>query len=285
MAELIDGKKIANEIFDNLRNEVQKLKGKNVTPLLKVILVGSDPASLSYIKIKKKRAEQVGIKLEVNEYPDSANAADLKREIEVFGQSSAVHGIIVQLPLPPGVDRETVLGAIPPELDVDCLTEMNRQKLTSGTEPFFYPPAAAAILHILDLYHLGLEKMHILLVGSGELVGKPLAIMLSRRKVHASLANRQTRNLRELSLRSDVLISGVGKAKLITGDMVKSGAVVIDAGTTGSESGDVQGDVDVATVGVKARLLAPVPGGVGPVTVAMLLQNVVRSASRGFDSK
>lgn len=280
MMEIINGNKIAGEIFEELRRQAAKLREKNILPLLKVILVGSHPASLSYIKTKRHTAESVGVIVEINEYPESIAEEDLRHEIEVFNRAATVDGILVQLPLPKSLDRSAVLDSVAPHLDVDCLTETNKQKLARGEEPAFYPPAPAAVLHTLDHYEVDLKSANVLLVGSGELVGKPLAAMLLKRKVHYKIANRHTDNLSKLCREADVVISGVGKAGLITKEMIKPGAVVIDAGTTAAEAGAVVGDVEITGVSGKARLFAPVPGGVGPVTVAMLLKNVVQSAKR-----
>ena len=276
MAQFVDGKKIADEILEDLRLKIKDLR----TQLrLVVVLVGNNPASESYVKIKQKKGEQIGINVEVNRYPAEITEQKLKAEIQKFNSEPTVGGIIVQLPLPVNLNRDEILNSVDPKLDVDCLTSENKQRLIRG-EPYFLPPAAAAAVRILEYYNVALPGKNILIVGSGDLIGKPVSAMLLNKKVPFELANRHTENLNELAARADVIITGVGKAGLITGDMIKDGAVIIDAGTTGSDEGEIIGDVDQASVMGKASLLAPVPGGVGPVTVAILFENLVKSAKK-----
>src|SRR3989338_703375 len=242
MVELIDGKKSASWILNELKIEVSKLHAAGIFPRLVVFLAGGDPASISYTKIKKKRAEEIGLAVDLISFPSSVSKHELAQAIEK-------------------ANRE------------------NKRRLADGDDFRFYPPAPAAIMEILENYNVGLGG-HIVLVGSGQLIGKPLASMLLSRKISFEIANRQTQNFGELVAKADVLISAVGKPGLITGDMVKPGVVVIDAGAAGSEKGEILGDVEVRSFSEKARLLAAVPGGVGPVTVAMVLRNVVKSAQR-----
>lgn len=279
MAIIVDGNKIANEILKDLRS---KIKDLGFVPRLSVVLVGTNPASLSYIKIKEKKARSIGLKVDVKTYPEHTSQEELIKEISALNNQPDISGIIVQLPLPAHLDKTEVLNTIKPELDVDCLMADNQKRLIETGDPKFFPPAPAAILKILDYYKVDLKDAYILLVGSGDLVGKPLAAMLLHRKLSFETANRHTENLEEHARKADVIITGVGVAGLISGKMVKDHAVVIDAGTTGSDEGAVTGDVDFESVASKASLVSPVPGGVGPVTVAMLLANVVDSA---FDTK
>lgn len=280
VAEIIDGNKIAAEILKDLT--LQLRSGKKFQPRLVVVLAGENPASLSYIKIKQKKAEEIGITIEVKKYPEDIPQQELQNEIWEAGREG--NGIIVQLPLPAHMDKQAVLDTIPPELDVDCLTAANKQRLIEGKEIWFVPPAAGAVLQILDYHKVDLKDKHVLLVGSGDLVGKPLASLLLHRGVNFKIANRYTENLADLAKNADVIITGAGKPGLVTGEMVKQNSVIIDAGTTGSGEGEITGDVDFESVKGKASLIAPVPGGVGPVTVAMLLANVLRAA-QGFDRK
>ncbi len=280
MAMIMNGNLIAGAICKDIRFKIDDLKNRGLTPRLVVVLVGDNPASVSYVRIKHKKAVELGIEVDVKKYPVDVTQKKLLEDLETFNHEKDVRGIIVQLPLPNHLDREAILNAIDPKLDVDCLTGYNKEKLIKGQEPNFYPPSPCAILKVLDYYQVDLKKGNVLLIGSGDLVGKPLAAMLLSRKVNFELANKHTENLPELVAKADVIITGVGKARLITGNMVKDGVVVIDAGTTGSEAG-VVGDVDFESVAKKASFIAPVPGGVGPVTVAMLLRNVV---DRGVDT-
>lgn len=280
MAEIIDGKKIADKILSGLADRISRLNSAGASPRLIVILVGQDPASLSYIKVKQKRAEEIGLTVEVKTYPENAEQTLLVREIEELNNAPDLSGILVQLPLPPHLNKQAVLDAVSPELDVDSLTSVNKSRLLAGKDALFVPPAAAAVMKILEHFNIDLKNARILLIGTGDLVGKPLAALFRGKGINYQLANRQTKNLVELSRQADVIITGVGKPGLVRGDMIKPGAVVIDAGTTGSESGELLGDIESGSVSRTARLLAPVPGGVGPVTVAMLLSNVVQNAEQ-----
>ncbi|OGE78335.1 MAG: hypothetical protein A2751_04255 [Candidatus Doudnabacteria bacterium RIFCSPHIGHO2_01_FULL_46_14] len=275
MTKLVDGKKIAGEILQVQQKQVRTL---NFVPRLAVIMVGENPASNLYVKMKQKRGDQAGIIVDIHRYTVEISQAKLIEEIKKFNTQKDVHGILVQLPLPASMNRQLVLDAVDPQIDVDCLTSHNKEFLIAGKVPFHNPPAPSAILEILDRYQVDLKNSHILIVGTGDLIGEPLSAMLLHRKLAFELANRHTGNLTELAARADVIITGVGKAGLITRDMIKQGAVIIDAGTTGSDDGGLVGDVDTDSVIGKASLLAPVPGGVGPVTVAMLLKNVINSA-------
>lgn len=276
MTKLVDGRKIAQGILEGLRAKVESLTLK---PRLVVFIVGESSASNSYVKMKRKRGEDAGIAVEILRYSVEISEAKLIEEISKYNLQREVCGILVQLPLPADLDRQKVLDAVDPKLDVDCLTGHNKHELIAGRQPIHYPPAPKAVLEILDRHNVDLRKGNVLLIGSGDLIGEPLAAMLLHRGIAFELANRYTDNLSELTAKAEVIVSGVGQAGVITGDMIKEGAVVIDAGTTGSDDGGLVGDVDTASVMGKASLLAPVPGGVGPITVALLLANVVNSAT------
>ena len=237
------------------------------------------------LKIKQKKAVSIGLSVEIRSYPESVSWAELQGAIGKIAGEPGVCGLLVQLPLPVHLDRQAILDTIPPAVDVDCLTSTNKQKIIKGEDTLFVPPAAAAVLEILNYYEIDLAKENILIVGSGNLIGKPLAAILLRQNINFQMANRRTKNLRELIKNASVIISGAGRPGLVTGEMIRDGAVVIDAGTTGSETGEIVGDVDTETVSKKARLLAPVPGGVGPVTIAMLFRNVLAAAALRFDIK
>lgn len=269
---LVDGKQIADQILAELKSKISTLSRP---PKLAVFLVGQNPASVSYVEAKQKKALEIGLAVELKKFDESISQRELQDEIRNVKDAD---GIIVQLPLPTHIDRQAVLDEVPPGLDVDVLTTKNKVSLSEGAYIPFDPPAAAAVLKILDDYKVDLKDKNILIVGSGELVGQPLATLLLKRGISFELANKFTENTAELMGKADVVISGVGKEKLVTGEMIKEGAVVIDAGTAGSEAGEIKGDVDTETVSAKASLLSPVPGGVGPVTIAMLFQNVTKSA-------
>lgn len=278
MPIIVNGKKIAEEVLAGSRLKIKDLRAQGITPKLAVFLVGENLASLSYINKKQEMGQASEINVEVNKFPRDVLEEDLIKAITTENQNSKTHGIIIQLPLPPHLPRQKVLDAVSEELDVDCLTSKNKQKFIAGEKVKFVPPAPAAILTILEYYGVDVKNKHVLIVGSGNLVGKPLAALLLRQGISFELTNRHTENLKELALKADIIITAAGQAKLITADMVKKGSVVIDAGTAGGEEGEISGDVDFEKVKVKTSLITPVPGGVGPVTVAMLLTNVVQSA-------
>ncbi|MDP3740807.1 MAG: bifunctional 5,10-methylenetetrahydrofolate dehydrogenase/5,10-methenyltetrahydrofolate cyclohydrolase [bacterium] len=278
MATIVDGNRIASQILEELRIKNQELRKKGIVPRLSVFLVGENAASLSYVKIKMKKAQEIGIEVSLKKFPENIARGGLEQEIQKANNDKAVSGILVQLPLPASLNKEKILNVVDPAKDVDCLTEANKLKLVNMEDISFAPPAPAAILEILDFYKINLKNRNALLIGSGDLVGKPLSALLLKRKINFQIANTATDNLPELVSAADVIITGVGKAKLITGEMVKEGVVIIDAGTTGSEAGGISGDVDFESAAPKASLISPVPGGVGPVTVAMLLRNVVTAA-------
>ena len=274
MTRIVDGRKIASEILEGLRTKIKTL---GLKPRLAVIQVGDDPASSSYVKMKKKMGEAVGLWVDLKNYPKNISQDELIAAIAASNSDPRIHGILVQLPLPSHLTRAVVLNSVVPAKDVDCLTSTNKEALVSA-DPVFLPPAAAAVMKILDYYKIELINKNILLVGSGDLVGQPLGEIFSKKSIPFKIANRHTGNLSELAASADIIITGAGQPGLVTGEMVKSGAVVIDAGTTGSDEGAVVGDVEYESVSKKAMLLYPAPGGVGPVTVALLLPTVVNSA-------
>jgi methylenetetrahydrofolate dehydrogenase (NADP+)/methenyltetrahydrofolate cyclohydrolase len=282
MVQIVDGKKIADGILDGLKTEIGKL---SFAPKLVVFLVGSNPSSVSYIQAKEKKAKEIGVEVKIKRLSEDISQKELEREIEIAAGGNRTSGILVQLPLPAGMNVQAVLDTVPPELDVDALTTRNKNDIIKKGEALFVPPAASAVLEILDYHSVDLTKKAILIVGTGDLVGKPLAALLLKRKAGFELANRYTENLDELLKKADVVITAVGKAGLITGDKLKKGAIVIDAGTVGSPSGAVLGDVEESSVRPKCSLLSPVPGGVGPVTIAKLFENLVASARRKTGSE
>lgn len=271
MEQSVDGKKIAEVVLTGL---VEKKRAAR----LAIVIVGENPASLSYIKMKQKYGERAGVQVIVNKYPSDIEENELREKIREIGLDSSVDGIIIQLPLPDYMDRQAVLDEVSPDLDVDCLTSVYKAKLALGGETLFVPPAAAAVLKILEYYHIDLSGKKTVIIGSGDLIGRPLAGLLKNQGANFIMIDRQTTDLANLTKAADVIVSGTGQAGLLTGDMIRQGAVVIDAGTTGAENGTLVGDAEIQSVAAKASLFAAVPGGLGPVTVAMLFQNVVRSA-------
>lgn len=273
MATIVDGRAIARKILQELKAEVANL---SFQPLFSDVLIGQDPVARSYVNIKLKRAEEIGLQFKLLELPDSVATQTVIDELQHIQDNPQLSGLIVQLPLPAQLDRISILNAIDPKVDVDYLNETNARLFYAGKSQTI-PPTAAAILTILDSLGLDLKQLKILVVGQGDLVGRPITFLLSQRGYQVTTADQTTRSLGELTKRADMIISGTGKPKLINGDMIKLGATIIDAGTAES-TGEFVGDVDLESVSAKAQIVSPVPGGVGPVTVAKLLFNVVKVA-------
>ena len=245
-------------------------------PVFCDVLVGHDSSSAQYVRMKAKTAESVGIKFHNANFPSDIKTPELITELKKLNQVENMCGIIIQLPLPEHIDRREVLDAIDSRLDVDCLGTVASEKFYSGKTELGFPTALACMT-ILDSLDLDLDGKTIVVLGQGMLVGKPVAALLTSRGFSPIVIRSQTENKEKLLKEADVIISGIGRGKYITGDMIKQGAVIIDAGTSESDSGIV-GDVDLDSVKDVAGFVSPVPGGVGPVTVAMLLQNVLTVA-------
>lgn len=261
---IIDGKKLSKKILEEVRNEVS---GLTFIPVFCDVLVGSDSASIQYVNLKKKIALSVGIDFHDAHFDDNITTEALIEEIKKINKIVNMCGLIVQLPLPEHIDTKKVLSSIDTSLDVDCLGEM-----ASNT-----PPTAGACMYLLDSLNINLLDKKIVVLGAGELVGKPVSRILDLRNLSHSVIDKKTENKEDLLKNADVIISGIGQGKYIKGDMIKQGAVIIDAGTSES-SGSIVGDVDFDSVEPLASFVSPVPGGVGPVTVAMLFKNVLEVA-------
>ncbi len=275
--EIINGRKLRDDILAQIKKEVALLP---FVPVFCDVLVGEDPSSIQYVKMKAKTAEAVGIKFHNASFPSEITTEELIKEIKNLNNFPHMCGIIVQLPLPAQIDRQAVLDAIDAYLDVDCLGTLASEKfysgLTAGEGGF---PTALACMALLDSLNLDLNRKNIVVLGQGALVGKPVAALLKFRNLNPKIITSKTENAKELIKAADVIISGIGKGKYITGDMIKIGAVLIDAGTS-EDSGAIVGDVDSESVQGVAGYLSPVPGGVGPVTVALLLNNVLTVAKK-----
>jgi methylenetetrahydrofolate dehydrogenase (NADP+)/methenyltetrahydrofolate cyclohydrolase len=279
MTQIIDGKKIRDQILEKVKTEVSAIPFK---PVFCDVLVGNDSASLQYVQMKGRMAESVGISFHKAEFPASISTEDLIKEIKVLNKIENMCGIIIQLPLPSHLDKQAVLDAIDPRLDVDCLGTIASEKFYSGESALGFPTALACMA-LLDSINLSLENKKIVVLGQGLLVGKPVTALLKFRELDPNVIRSKTENKEELIKQADVIISGMGKGKYITGGMIKLGAILIDAGTSedsGSlnERTSIVGDVDFESVKDVAGYVSPVPGGVGPVTVAMLLNNVLTVA-------
>jgi methylenetetrahydrofolate dehydrogenase (NADP+) / methenyltetrahydrofolate cyclohydrolase len=270
---IVDGKAIASEILGDIKMRVGKL---SFQPKLIDVVIGSDPVTESYVNIKAKRADEVGIDFEIRKFDENVSEETLLSEILSIQQQPNLCGLIIQLPLPEHLNRQRVINAINPDLDVDVVTSENMGKLLTG-QPVYTPATAGSIMKILEHHKVVLAGATVLVIGAGDLVGKPVAFLCIQAGATVTVANKQTKDLASLSKSADVIITGAGQPNLLTGEMVKDGAIVIDGGTAES-GGGIVGDVEFESVSSKASLISPVPGGVGPVTVAMLLNNVVISA-------
>ncbi len=273
MTTIIDGRKISKEILAEIKKEIASLLFQ---PVFCDVLVGEDPASSQYVNMKKHKAEEIGIRFHKAFFPASITTKDLIKEIKILNKIPNMCGIIIQLPLPKNLNHEEILNSVDPHLDVDCLNTITSNKFYKGGGSLGFPTALACIA-LLDSLNLDLKNKKIVVVGQGKLVGKPVAALLNFRKLNVEIIRSKTERKEEILKEADVVISGMGQGKYIKGDMIKNGAVIIDAGTSELNSGIV-GDVDFESVNDVAGFISPVPGGVGPVTVAMLFLNVLKVA-------
>ncbi len=278
-AERIDGKAIADEIKKEAAAEAAALKAQGIKPCLAVILVGNDSASQVYVNNKKKACEAVGIRSVSYTLDENAEESELLQLVDTLNLDSSVHGILVQLPLPEHMDETKVIVAISPEKDVDCFHPMNVGRLTSGLDGFL-PCTPAGVIEILKRTGHDIAGKNCAIIGRSNLVGKPLALLMTRENATVTLCHSKTQNLAEVCRRADILVSAAGKAGLVTGDMVKDGAVVIDVGMNRNAEGKLCGDVVYDEAAKKASAVTPVPGGVGLMTVAMLMKNCIRAAKK-----
>ncbi len=274
MNTVVDGKLIADKILKNTHNRIVR---ENLRPVLAVILVGDDRASATYVRKKQEAAESIGIRFVLYRFPRTITNSQLAAEIRLI-QKQTLAGIIVQLPLPPGLDKKLILNQLDPEIDVDSLSWSSLGRLVVG-DNILIPPAPGAVLEILKFYKVKLEGKHVVLVGQGDLIGKPLTNLFSRMPVTLTICNKETKDLPSLTKQADILITGAGKYNLIRGSMVKKGVVVIDAGVSFYNK-KMFGDINFKEISKKASLVTPTPGGVGPITVAKLLENTVTIASK-----
>ena len=274
MAQIIDGKAIAASLYEEMSSEVlqlEKVYGRR--PGLTVIIVGEDPASQVYVRNKEISAKKVGMVSEVIRMPENTTQEELLEVIGRLNADAAVDGILVQLPVPPHIDKDAVIAAVAPDKDVDGFFGMKSGfTMKSG---YVAPCTPRACIHLIKGTGTKIEGSHALVIGRGELVGKPVATLLLGENATVTIAHSRTRNLKEIALTADIIIAAVGRANLVTGDMVKPGAVVIDVGINRGADGKICGDVEYASAFEKAGFITPVPGGVGPMTIAMLIRNTL----------
>ncbi len=274
---LIDGQAIADKILARVKNHVDFLQTKNVQPRLAVLLVGDHAPSIRYVTRKEKAAAEVGIGFDLVRLPADIDRATIINTIKTLQANPALSGLIVQLPLPEPLYTSEVLNTIEPDRDIDCLTDVNMGKLMMNTG-WITPPTAAAAMAIINDQKIDVVGKNVVVIGLGALVGKPLSVMLMNARASVTTINSATRDVTAKCLAADIIISGVGKAGLVRGNMVKPGALVIDAGVSFVDA-IMSGDAVVEEI-VDHALVTPTPGGVGPLTIAKLLENTVRCAAR-----
>jgi methylenetetrahydrofolate dehydrogenase (NADP+) / methenyltetrahydrofolate cyclohydrolase len=273
MTTVIDGKKISADIKEELKNKISKLPSK---PKLMVVLVGDDPASHVYVSMKERDAKQIGMDGAAIKLPEKTTQEELERTIIELNGDPSVHGILLQLPLPKHLDEDRALNLISPEKDVDGLHDINVGKLHNN-KPGLRPCTPKGCMELLKKYEIPIEGKHAVVVGRSNLVGKPIARMLEQANATVTVCHSRTKNLHEVIKTADIVVVAIGRLNFVTGDMIKEGAVVIDVGINRKDDGKLAGDVEYDTVFQKASYITPVPGGVGPMTIAMLLSNTLEA--------
>ena len=276
MAKIIDGKAISAAIKDELKEQVKAYKEQGIEITLAVVKVGNDPASAVYVRNKEKACEYVGITSRTLALPEETTEEELLKVVEDLNNDSAVNGILVQLPLPKHIDESKILLAIDSNKDVDGFHPVNVGKMVIG-EDAFLPCTPAGIIEMLKHSDVDITGKECVVIGRSNIVGKPMSILMLKENATVTIAHSRTKDLKEVTKRADILIAAIGKAKFVTSDYVKDGAVVIDVGMDRDEDGKLCGDVDFASVENIVSAITPVPGGVGPMTVTMLLVNCLRS--------
>ena len=275
--QIIDGKKVSAEVKEKVRLDTLKLKEEHgLTPGLAVIIVGDDPASRVYVNNKKKACEAVGFVSEEYALPASTTQEELLALVDTLNNKSDINGILCQLPLPKHLDDKAVIERISPQKDVDAFHAVNVGKIMLG-EYEFLPCTPAGVMEMLHSYDIPVEGKECVVIGRSNIVGKPMGMLLLHENGTVTICHSRTENLGEVCRRADILVAAVGRAKFVTADMVKDGAVVIDVGMNRDENGKLCGDVDFDAVAPKCSYITPVPGGVGPMTIATLMKNTLRA--------
>lgn len=281
MATIIDGKKVSEDLREDLKVQTEKfVEETGIQPHLVVVIVGNNPASMTYVRNKKRSCEAVGFKSTVIELADTITEADLLAQIDVLNQDDSVHGILVQLPLPKHINEDHIISAIDVKKDVDGFHPYQVGCLASGLDSL-KPCTPAGVIELLKAYDIEIEGRHAVIIGRSHIVGKPLVQLLLEENATVTVCHSRTQNLSMLTQMADILIVAIGRPHFVTADMVKEGAVVVDVGINRLETGKLVGDVGFDTVEPKASYITPVPGGVGPMTITMLLFNTLKAA-KGF---
>ena len=276
MYQIIDGKEISTQIKNECRDRVSAYKEQGIEICLAVIQVGNDPASSVYVNNKKKACEYIGIKSLSYELPEETTEEELLAIIDKLNADDSVNGILVQLPLPKQIDEKAIIEAIDPRKDVDAFHKANVGRIMIGDYDFL-PCTPAGVMELLKAYDIDPEGKECVVLGRSNIVGKPMAMLLLHANGTVTVTHSRTLNLKKVTSRADILVAAIGKAKFVTADMVKQGAVVIDVGINRDKDGKLCGDVDFDKVSVKASAITPVPGGVGPMTIAVLMKNTLKA--------
>lgn len=282
-ATIIDGRAVSETMRAEMRSRVESLALRGITPGLAVVLVGEDAASQIYVRNKAKACEDIGMHSEVHRYPHDARQDTVLGKISELNNDTGIHGILVQLPLPAHVDNKKVLETISPDKDVDGFHRQNVGALVTG-ESDFPPCTPQGVMALLDYYHVPVEGSNAVVIGRSNIVGKPMALLLLARSATVTICTSKTRDLSQFTQIADIVVSAVGRAGLVKADMIKTGAAVIDVGMNRLSNGKLTGDVDFEHVRKKAGYITPVPGGVGPMTITMLLANTLKAAERTADA-
>jgi len=279
MANIIDGKAVAAEIRAKIKKDVEQLKSKGIVPGLAAVLVGDNPASQVYVRNKRKACEEAGIYSEEHKLPADLTQEALVKLVNDLNINKKINGILIQLPLPKHIDSKVILECVSPDKDVDGFHPYNVGRLTVG-DPIFSPCTPHGVIVLLEHYRIKMDGMNAVVVGRSNIVGKPVALMLINRNATVTVCHSKTKDLEDRCRKADILIVAAGRPRMIRGDMVKEGAVVVDVGINREDNGGLVGDVDFEEVSKRAGWITPVPGGVGPMTIAMLLNNTVESAKK-----
>ncbi|GAB3473328.1 bifunctional methylenetetrahydrofolate dehydrogenase/methenyltetrahydrofolate cyclohydrolase FolD [Polaromonas eurypsychrophila] len=278
-AQLIDGNALSRQLREEVALRAGALRARGIVPGLAVVLVGDNPASQVYVRNKVKACQDGGLHSVLEPYPATLSEADLLARVDALNNDPAIHGILVQLPLPAHIDAQKVIEAISPEKDVDGFHVASAGALMVG-QPGFWPCTPYGCMKMLESINYDLKGKHAVVIGRSNIVGKPMALMLLQKNATVTICHSGTQNLKALTLQADVVVAAVGKRNVLTADMVKPGAVVIDVGMNRNDEGKLCGDVDFAGVKEVAGWITPVPGGVGPMTITMLLVNTLEAAER-----
>ncbi|MCM3126466.1 MULTISPECIES: bifunctional methylenetetrahydrofolate dehydrogenase/methenyltetrahydrofolate cyclohydrolase FolD [unclassified Paenibacillus] len=278
-ATIISGKQISEDIRSSITEEVQQLKARDIVPGLAVVLVGEDPASQVYVRNKEKACHDLGFYSEVHRLPSDTSEEDLLALVDKLNRQMSINGILVQLPLPGHIDEKKVINAIAVEKDVDGFHPVNVGNLVIGDDSLL-PCTPAGVIEMIKRTGIEIAGKHAVVIGRSNIVGKPVSLLLQRENATVSMCHSRTSNMKEIARQADILVVAIGRANFIDASYIKEGAVVIDVGMNRLENGKLAGDVDFASASEVSGPITPVPGGVGPMTITMLMQNTLLSAKR-----